>query len=154
MTQKSEKQYIYTDNTYKLRWCQHCGIPNILIVDVIGQWTWRDAHNLINHVNAELAVVDGRCYSIFHLTESSQKALENSFAFAHLEELIRSDPLKEELVYFVGKVKTLRNAIFIVERVQKLFNRTSKFKYTDTVLDALEEIEDYEAQLNRAAAAD
>lgn len=145
-------QEIYADNLYHLYWQNTADTQKqILVIEVVDRWSWDDAYQIINHVNALLDEVDCRCYSIFYLHDTAQKALKDSFAFAHLEQLIRTDPFKEEQVYFVGKIKALRNAIYVVERVLQLFNRTTKINFTNTVQDALEEIEDHESRMAQAA---
>lgn len=145
-------QEFYADNLYRLYWQNPMDTQKqILIIEVMSKWTWDDAYQVINHVNTLLDEVEGRCYSVFYLQDTAQKALNDSFAFAHVEQLIRTDPFKEEQVYFVGKIKAVRNAVFVVERVLQLFNRTTKITFANTIQDALEEIDDHEKRLVQAA---
>ena len=71
--------------------------------------------------------------------------VNNRYAFSNIQRLIKQDDTKEDLFIFTGQITLLKALINSATKVYGLFNLASKYRFAETLPEALDIIEKHKS---------
>ena len=120
----------------------------ILIIEFLKPWTWEMVYDLARRTNELLGKMPHETYSILYISEvAGQFPSDNQLSIKHLSRLINLDPVYEELIFFTGNVKFLKILIKISDKLHQLAQKTNKYRYAESIEDALVAIEHHKSKI-------
>lgn len=131
---------------FKLYWWDED--KTILVIEILKPWVWESMYDLHRRTNKLLDEMEHETYTILYISDvAGQFPSDNQLSIKHLARLIALDPSNEELIFFTGNVKFLKILIKISDKLHKLAQKTGKYRYAETIEDALVAIEQYKSKI-------
>lgn len=120
----------------------------ILVIEILKPWTWEMIYDLARQTNNLLGEMAHETYSVLYVSDiAGQFPSDNQLSIKHLARLIKLDPSNEELIFFTGNVKFLKILIKISDTLHKLAQKTGKYRYAESIEDALVAIEQHKSKI-------
>jgi hypothetical protein len=121
----------------------------ILVIEVVGQAeSWDELLKLVQTQQLWLDGIDHKAHSVFDARHASPRVPRGN-ALMNIKRLMDYSHRNEDLTVLLGKHVILRPLIEIVDRAYRMANFTSSYRYVDTMEQALEAIQRYEAGQKR-----
>jgi len=122
----------------------------VIVRSLDSNWTWEEATEAIEAQISLAETVEHPVHNIFYFEERPN--IQVSGAIRHLEKLMNLRAKNEDLNIFVNINRMFSSLLNTVSKIYKLGNFLAKYRFVDTLEEALEEIEQYEAAKNKPKA--
>jgi hypothetical protein len=125
---------------------------SILVLQVLGRWTWEDAvHSIVRVLNPLIvAKAPQPVYSIITHDHLAKFAPKGGNAISALRQILQTDPPNEVLAVFVRQTDVIRSFMDVIVRIYKVANKEAKHRFVNTFEEALESIAAHKAQMARS----
>jgi hypothetical protein len=121
----------------------------ILVIEATGQAeSWDELIKLVQTQQEWFDKIDHKAHSIIDMRNASPRVPRGN-ALLNMKKLMDYSHRNEDLTVLLGKHVILRPLIEIVDRAYRMANYTSRYRYVDTMQQALEAVERYEAAQKR-----
>lgn len=136
---------LISTSVYRLFWVDNA--KTILCLELRARWSWDEMTAAIGAVNGTLAQRTGiSTYSIAHFLPGVN-VLPSGPAISKIGQLVRNDPLHEELAIFVRSQGLLYDFITLASRMYGLQRIFARYRFVNTMDEALALIAEHRASL-------
>lgn len=124
----------------------------ILLCEVSPQWTWRDAHQVMQWINAQSTRANHPIQTIIHFLTDDSAVLPPGRAIPALRQLILMNSPKNELTVIVGANTLLHQLFTITSQVYRLRpSYVAQYHFVESLDAAVALIKDHRRLKCRAA---
>lgn len=122
---------------------------SILLIEVSGQaQSWDDLIKIVQTQQLWFDTIDHKAHSIFDMRTANPRVPRGNTLMS-MKKLMEYSHHNEDLTVLLGKYMILRPLIEIVDRAYRMASYTSRYRYVDTMEQALDAIRRYEAVQKR-----
>lgn len=113
----------------------------ILVMDVVGRWTWLQGLEAVRQFNQIIETVPHSVYSVFHFNSTETIMPQGTNALQAIRQILAMNPPNEKLTILARQGYTLSLFIEIGLKATKLITLPSKIRFVDSFDQALKLIE-------------
>lgn len=122
----------------------------ISLIHVYGRWTWLEAHQCLRTHTDEQLLINHPIYSIFLFEKGAAMIPAGPNALRQLQALMAYDVPQERLVCIVGQSGIFARFMTTAGHIYGLQQIIGKYRFLNTLLEALALIEQDKAELDAA----
>ncbi len=122
-------------DSYKIGWIDP--EQTIILIQITGTWSWKQAHMVVEQINHLIASTKHDVYPIFEFSPRANNIPPGS-VFSQVRKMMGENHDNEPLNIFVGINPLLRKMIDIVSRAYNLCGVHTKYRFVNTLDDALD----------------
>jgi hypothetical protein len=125
---------------------------SILVLQVLGRWTWEDAfHSIVRVLNPIIAAKAPQpVYTVISHERFVKFVPRGGDAIRVLRQVLQTDPPNEVLAIFIRQTDVIRSLLEAVVRISRFASKQDKYRFVNTFEEALACIAAHKAQMARS----
>jgi hypothetical protein len=125
---------------------------SILVLQVLGRWTWEDAvHSIVRVLNPIIAAKAPQpIYTIISHDRFVKFMPRGGNAISALRQVLQTDPPNEVLAIFIRQTDVIRSLLEAVVRISRFADKRDKYRFVNTFDEALACVAAHKAQMARS----
>ncbi|MCU0496340.1 MAG: hypothetical protein MUF87_03190 [Anaerolineae bacterium] len=132
---------IVQQHNYRLSWFD--SDRSVLLCEIVGSWTWGEAHQEIKIITQMIKGVEHPVYTIFFIGEKAPFLPHGTGAINSIKQLMQHSYPNEQLVIFVKQSMIVRHFVDIVAKAYRLDTERQKYRFVQTMGEAIWLIEQH-----------
>lgn len=138
---------IADNDVFTIRWQddEH----TVLLCEIKKRWSWESAHDSVTLMNDECGKVTHGVYTVYHYLDNIPLLPKGGSAIANIRQLMAVESPNDELYLFVGRNLFLSQLINIASKTYGLRDVVARFRFVNTIEEALTLIEQHKQEKKR-----